>query len=233
MLGRTAALLVLASLALPACGSQEEDAEPVAPLVDRKKETRQRPPDLPPGFERHVSRRAGLEFGRPPGWKVTKRGDATLLIAPDELVVMSLSADRTDEAVAADAEQLAVDTFAALEGYKGKLKPSTPRKWGHPYEAYQVRGDAVAKKTNVRQRVRVFVLEREGRTVVTAVIAENSKEKAPDEVRQAYQALRTLRTRPPAEPRKRSKRPEQERSGQERKRSDRSGSESQRSGRSG
>jgi hypothetical protein len=219
-----ALLFALACLALQACGSEEEDAEPVAPVVDRKKETRQRPPELPRGFERHVSRRNGLEFGRPPGWKVTKRDSATLLIAPDELVVMSLSADRSDAAVAADTEQLAVDTFAALEGYKGKLKPSTPRKWGHPYDAYQVRGEAVAKKTDVRQRLRVFVLEREGRTVVTAVIAENSKEKAPDEVTQAYQALRSLRTRPPAEPRQRSKR-----SGSDR--SERSGSE--RSGRSG
>lgn len=232
MLCRTPVLfLAMVCIALPACGSEEEDAEPVAPVVDRKKETRQRPPDLPPGFERHVSRHNGLEFGRPPGWKVTKRGSATLLIAPDELVVMSLSADRTDEAVAADTEQLAVDTFAALEGYKGKLEPSKPRKWGHPYEAYQVRGDAVAKKTDVRQRLRVFVLEREGRTVVTAVIAENSKEKAPDEVRQAYQALRTLRTRPPAEPRKRSKRSGSDRPKSERKRSN--GSGSQRSGRSG
>lgn len=232
MFRRTPALLVgLACLALNACGSEEEEAEPIAPVVDRKEETRQRPPELPRGFERHVSRHNGLEFGRPPAWKVTKRGDATLLIAPDELVAMSLSADRTDEAVAADTEQLAVDTFAALEGYKGKLNPSTPRKWGHPYEAYLVRGEAVAKKTDVRQRLRVFVLEREGRTVVTAVIAENSKERAPDEVRQAYQALRTLRTRPPIEPGKRSKRSGADRSGSEQDRSDRSGS--QRSGRSG
>jgi hypothetical protein len=189
-------VLAAACLALPACGSDDEDAEPVAPVVDRKEETRQNPPKLPQGFERHVSRGNGLEFGRPPGWKATRRGSATLLIAPDKLVVMSLSADRTDEAVAADTEMLAVDTFAALEGYERRLDPSEPRKLGHRYEAYQVRGDGVAKKTGVRQRLRVIVLEREGSTVVTAVMAENSKEKAPDEVKQAYQALRSLRTRP-------------------------------------
>jgi hypothetical protein len=192
----TAVLAVLGCLALAACGSEDEDAEPAAPVVDRKEETRQGLPKLPQGFEPYRSRHNGLEFGRPPGWKATRRGDATLLIAPDKLVVMSLAADRSDAAVAAETERLALDTFVALEGYRGKLKPSKPRKFGHPYEAYQVRGDARSKKTGVPQRLRVIVLERHGRTVVTAVIAENSKEKASDEVKQAYQALRTLRTRP-------------------------------------
>jgi hypothetical protein len=191
-----ALLALLVSLALPACGSEEEDAEPIAPVVDRKEETRQGLPKLPRGFEAYRSRYNGLAFGRPPGWKATRRGRATLLIAPDELVVMSLAADRSDAAVATDTERLAVDTFAALEGYRGKLKPSEAHKFAHRYEAHQVRGDARSKRTGVPQRLRVIVLEREGRTVVTAVIAENSKEKAPDEVRQAYQALRTLRTGP-------------------------------------
>ena len=197
MLRVTPALLaVLACAALPACGAEDEDAEPIAPVVDRKPETRQDLPELPRGFEPYRSRAHGLAFGRPPGWKATRRGPATLLIAPDELVVMSLSADRSDEAVSSDIEGLAVDTFAALEGYRGKLKPSKPRKFAHRYAGYQVRGDARAKKTGVPQRLRVIVLEREGRTVVTAVMAENSKEKAPDEVKQAYQALRSLRTGP-------------------------------------
>ena len=42
----------------------------------------------------------------------------------------------------------------------------------------------------------MIVLEREGAAAVTAVIAENAKERAPAEVRQALQALRTVRTRP-------------------------------------
>jgi hypothetical protein len=191
-----ALLVLLVSLALPACGSEEEDAEPIAPVVDRKEETRQALPKLPRGFEAYRSRYNGLAFGRPPGWKATRRGRATLLIAPDKLVAMSLAADRSDAAVATDTERLAVDTFAALEGYRGKLEPSEPRKFAHRYEAHQVRGDARSTRTGVAQRLRVIVLEREGRTVVTALIAENSKEKAPDEVRQAYQALRTLRTGP-------------------------------------
>ena len=59
-----------------------------------------------------------------------------------------------------------------------------------------MRGEGVSASTGVPQRLRVVVLEREGATVVTAVIAENAKEKAPAEVKQALEALRTLRTRP-------------------------------------
>jgi len=188
---------LLVCLALPSCGSDDEDEQPAPPVVERRKETRQDLPKLPSGFEPYLSRANGLEIGRPPGWKATERGSATLLIAPDKLVVMSLSADRSDGAVEANTETLAVDTFAVLEGYRGKLKPSKPRRFGHRYDAYQVRGDARARKTGVPQRLRLIVLEREGATVVTAVMAENSKEKAPDEVKQAYQSLRSLRTRPP------------------------------------
>jgi hypothetical protein len=43
----------------------------------------------------------------------------------------------------------------------------------------------------------VIALEREGTSLVIAVIAENAKEKAPAEVRQALETVRTLRTRPP------------------------------------
>jgi hypothetical protein len=42
----------------------------------------------------------------------------------------------------------------------------------------------------------MIVLRRKGAVVMTAVIAENSEVKAPAEVDQAIEALRTLRTRP-------------------------------------
>jgi len=185
--------LAIASAVLAGCGS---DGEPAPPDVVRKIETAEELPKLPRGFEPYVSRVNGLEFGRPPGWRAAERGIATLLTAPDKLVVMSLSADRTDEALAGDPKTLAVRTFAALEGYEGKLDPSEPRRFKHRYDAFQVEGEGVAASTGVRQRLRVVVFVREGTTVVTAVIAENAKEKAPAEVHQALETLRTLRTRP-------------------------------------
>jgi hypothetical protein len=194
MFRRQGALAALAlALALGACGSDDQ-AE--APEVQRQAETVDELPKLPRGFEPHVSRINGLALGRPPGWKATERGVATFLIAPDELVVMSLSADRSDEALAGDPETLALRTFGALEGYEGELDPSEPTRFRHKYDAFEVEGPGVSVETGVRQNLRVIVLEREGSTVVTAVVAENAKEKAPAEVRQALESLRTLRTRP-------------------------------------
>jgi hypothetical protein len=194
MLRAPLAILALA-VALAAVGCGEDEAE-APPEVPRKPETVDKLPKLPRGFEEEISRVNGLAFGRPPGWKVSERRTATLLRAPDELVVMSLSADRTDEAVGAEPRELAVRTFQVLEGYKGDLDPSEPKPFKHPYEAFEVRGEGVAAATGVPQRLRVIVLKREGMTVVTAVIAENAREKAPFEVDQALEVVGTVRTRP-------------------------------------
>lgn len=187
-----AAFLALA-LALTACGS---DDEPTAPEVEQKVETAEELPKLPRGLKPYLSRVNGLAFGRPPGWEVTEKGVGTFLTAPDQIVVMSLTADRTDEALVGDPRVFAGLTFSALEGYEGQLDPSEPKPFKHRYEAFEVRGEGVAASTGVPQRLRVVVLEREGTTVVTAVIAENAEETAPAEVKQALDALRTLRTRP-------------------------------------
>jgi hypothetical protein len=194
MFRRSSPLAVIAlALALAACGS---DDEPQAPEVQREVETVEDLPKLPRGYERHISRTNGLALGRPPGWKANEKGVATFLTAPDELVVMSLSADRSDEAISTDPGTLAAQTFSALRGYEGELDPSDPAPFKHRYDASRVEGRGVSADTGVRQNLSVIVLVREGSTAVTAVVAENAEEKAPAEVRQALESLRTLRTRP-------------------------------------
>jgi hypothetical protein len=187
------AALVILALAVAGCGS---DDSPAAPAVDRKTETIDPLPKLPPGFEPHISHVNGLAIGRPPGWTAKEVGTTTVLTAPDKLVVMSLLADRTTEQLAADPSVLVVRTFHVLEGYEGALDPSEPKRFEQPYEAFEVKGTGVSTQTGVRTRLRVVVLEREGVALVTAVIAENAKVGAPAEVVQALEALRTLRTRP-------------------------------------
>lgn len=192
----TASLIAIlaAPVLLIACGSSEEPLDPEVRLVE---ETADPLPRLERGYQPYVSRSRGLAFGRPPGWEARELDRAVELRAPDGLVVVSLSADRTSEALAANPQGFPGRVFAALEGYEGTLDPSEPRPLKHRYEAVQVTGRGVAAENGLEQALRVIVLRRKGVAVVTAVIAENAKIGAPAELRQALEMVATLRTRPP------------------------------------
>ena len=166
--------------------------------MERKKETADKLPKLDRGWEKFVNSRAGVAFGRPPGWSAKKKGAVTTLTAPDELVSATIAIDRTDDALRGDPKTFATQTAKLLRGYKKPLDPGKAKPFGHEYEGAIVEAKGVAKRSGVRQRVQVIVLERKGVAVVTAVIAENAERAtAGAEAKQALEAVRTLRTRPP------------------------------------
>lgn len=186
-------LCLLAAALLGACGS--DDPEP-APRAGRTVETAHELPKLPRGWTPYANAAAGFALGRPPGWAVQGEGIVARLTAPDELVAMTLSADRTSEALALEPGDYATQTLAALEGYERPLEPSAARPFPHRYEAAQTHASGVAAGSGVRQDVRVVVIRRAGLATVTAVMAANAKRAPAAEVADALQALRTLRTRP-------------------------------------
>lgn len=153
-------------------------------------------PDLPSGWELHVNRAAGFALGRPPGWAVRDSGIATRLVAPDQLVVVTITADRTDEALELDPSDFARQTIAALGGYEETLEPSKSRRFEHRYQAAEARGEGVAAGSGVRQEVRAFVIRRADLAVVTAVLAANAERAPKAEIADALRAVRTIRTRP-------------------------------------
>lgn len=185
-------LLVFVIAGLTACGS---DGGPQAPDVVRTEETAGKLPKLPRGFEPYENRTTGVAFGRPPGWKVTEKNVLTVIRAPDELVVTSVAVDRTDEALAEKPRSLAVETAKLLPGYRKPLRPTKPEPFAHPYAGAAVEAEGVATD-GLEQRVKVIVLKREGAAVVIAVVAENAEVGAPAEVRQALDAVASLRTQP-------------------------------------
>ncbi|HYH62548.1 MAG TPA: hypothetical protein VD766_11840 [Solirubrobacterales bacterium] len=188
----------MATAVLAGCGEKEEPAlESLGPAVERKKETFDQLPGLARGYEKFENRDAGIAFGRPPGWKAKAKGSATTLTAPNELVVVSFSVDRTDEALALAPKNFAEQTATALGGFKDPLATSKPKPFKHRYEGAVVEGKGVAERTGVGQTVKVIVLERTGVALVTAVIFENRERKTGDEVGQAEKSIGTLRTRPP------------------------------------
>ena len=186
-------LSLLAAALLSACGS--DDPEP-APGGERAVETAHELPKLPRGWTPYANAAAGFALGRPPGWAVRGEGIVTRMTAPDELVIVTISADRTGEALELDPGAYATQTLAALEGYKRPLEPSNPRPFPHRYEAVEARSSGVAAGTGVHQDVRTVVIRRDGLAVVTAVLAANAERAPAAEVTAALKALRTLRTRP-------------------------------------
>lgn len=207
-------LSVVAVVALAACGS----ADP-APTTTREVETAEALPELPRGWNPYINRAAGFTLGRPPGWAASEDGSATLFRSPDELVAMTISADRTDEALALPLARYATRTALALPGLKDVdlREPETFK--GH-YEGVSVKGNGRLIKSKLLERLQVIVLRRNGIVTITAVIAANAGEAqlnsnveaGPDcgtypilcrvraEVDQAIEAVRTLRSRPVSAP---------------------------------
>ena len=191
---RLVLLAVVAGL-LPGCGSDDAAPEP----VERKDEKADKLPKLERGWEEYVNADAGIAFGRPPGWAAKDPGAVTTMTAPDELVSLTVTVDRTNDALGGEPAAFAAQTAELLPGYRKALEPGKAKRFDHPYDGAIAEAEGVAKKSGVRQRVRVIVLERKGVAVVTAVIAENAQEAAAKaEAEQAQDAIGTLRTRPPA-----------------------------------
>ncbi len=191
-----AAILITFVAAFAAgCGSADD---PAAPQIYPVREATDPLPRLPRGFEPYLSFSRGLHFARPPGWRVRERSRSIELRAPDGLVVLSLSVDRTDEALQEDLKTFPGRVFSVLSGYAGRLDPSEPRAFRHAYEAFAVEGHGVAAKNGLEQNLRVIALRHDGVAVITAVLAENAKLTTRSEARDALEILASMRTRPPA-----------------------------------
>ena len=186
------ATMLAAVIALPGCGSG--DSEPTT-TVERKEEKAEQVPELPRGWEEYVNQAQGFALGRPPGWAASENGGATQFLAPDELVAMFVSADRTDEALAVSPEEYATRTMVALDGFD-EVDPGEPKKFKGHYDGAVIDGTATASGSGVKQNLKVIVLQRKGVVSVTAVIASNAKQDSEGETDQAVEAVRTLRTRP-------------------------------------
>ena len=186
---------VVAGLIAAGCGS---DDGPVPAPVERKEETADKLPALDRGYEEFLNSDAGVAFGRPPGWSAEDKSAVTTLTAPDGLVSATITIDRTDDALGGDPQAFAIQTAELVPGYSKALDPGKAKRFDHAYEGAIAEAKGVAKKSGVRQRVRIVVLERKGAAVVTSVIAENAERNAGAEAKQALEAIRTLRTRPPA-----------------------------------
>jgi hypothetical protein len=194
--------VALAAVALAALGvgcGEREEPEPTTP-VERAEQV----PKLPEQWSVIKVPDQGFELGKPPGWKrgkacLAKRdspGTATVLCSPDKLLTLSISADRTGDALEITPEEFATRTMAALSGnYRTPLDPGEPKRFPGHYPGVEVSSSGKAAG-GVRQDVSVIVLRRDNVAVFTAVIASNAAKATRQHTEFAERALRALRSQP-------------------------------------
>lgn len=196
-----AAAVAIAPLAAAAgCGGDEQTT-----TTATAPETPEHVDELPTGWKVVRNPQLGFEMGRPPGWpegrdclrKGADPGTATVMCSPDELVTLSVSADRTDEAFEIEAGEFAERTMTGLgDSYQDGLDPREPKPVEGHYDGAAVTAHGTAAATGVDQNVTVVVLRRDSVANFTAVIAANADKPTDPAVKLAERALRTLRSQP-------------------------------------
>jgi hypothetical protein len=169
-------------------GSEAEAPEPRAETVDPL-------PKLPDDWKRYVNHREGFAIGRPPGWKAERRPKVTLLRSPDRLVAVSISADRSPQAVEISLRDYAPQVVEALRGFEN-LKPGEPRFFEHRYQGVRVSATARARDSDIRQRLIFIGLRRDRLVTYGVLIARNAEHDSGFYGSQAIRMVRTLRGRP-------------------------------------
>ncbi len=192
---RSALLVVAAIVALVWAGCGDADGDEPQPPA-RPPETVDRVPDLPARWKVHVNGADGFAFGLPPGWKADDRSGSTLVRSYDRLVAVSITADRTNDALDTPLEPFATRALVTLPGFEDQLEPGETRRFEHRYQGVAVAGTGTAVKSGVRQRLKLIVLRRDSLVTFTVVIAANRSEAAGASEAIAERLVRTLRSRP-------------------------------------
>ncbi|MGI8460100.1 MAG: hypothetical protein ACR2OC_00485 [Solirubrobacterales bacterium] len=177
-----------AALVLASCGNEESADEP------RPVETADVVPDLPPGWSVERNADAGFAIGVPPGWQARNEGISMTLRSPDRLVAATVVADRSDEAIEAQLDELAETTITAVAGIRD-LEPGDTRKFGHRYEAVAIEAKGVGGKRDIRQEFLLVVVRREDLATFTVLVAGNAEQDTNGYDTDIERMIRSLRSR--------------------------------------
>jgi len=219
--GRILIVLLAALLMAGAagCGSDEESPSTTTSSTDTSSTTSSgevpedpaeipdEPAKLPKGWSEEDNPTAGFTFGLPPGWSArpTEGGQGSVITSPDELIVMTITADRTtgalelplDEFATRTAEALGSDVVGADRFEDLFVTDPAPFKVDEGYEAEAVRASGTSSKTGVEELVFVVVVRRPDVASYVVISRENAEQKSKVVSRDDVKLIvRSLRGRP-------------------------------------
>ena len=161
-------ICALAVVALAAGGCGGDDSS------DGPEESADKPARPDPGWRTVRNAEAGFTISVPRRWSAGVERGATLIRSPDELVVITLAADRSQSARDLEPETYARRTLAALPGFEGSVDESPPVR-PSPYRNARVDGVGSVETSRRPQRLTVVAFTRPGRVTYAAVIFRNPR----------------------------------------------------------
>jgi hypothetical protein len=166
------AVAAIAAVGISQIGGDEDAPEPSpAPPL----ETADALPALPRGWKKAVNPAGGFAIGVPPGWSVKSGGAKTTLKAPGSPVVVSITADRTGEALEADLQAYATGVASRLQPDRVPVPLADPPAPRDP--AYQSAGATTAANTAGKggeRRIEVIVVRRTAIAAFPVLVASDA-----------------------------------------------------------
>ena len=135
----------------------------------------------------------------PRSWSAATKRGATLIRSKDELVAVTIAADRSDKGKDTEPAAYARDVIAALPGFEGAVGVKDAPIAGSPYETATAEGSGTVETSGVGQRIEVAALHRPRQVTYTAVIFRNARARPVPGRASVARMLRTFRAQPPAE----------------------------------
>ena len=186
---RSRTLPVLAALLLAAgCGGGDD--------TKTEKEHADAPARPPSGWKTVRNRAAGFTLSVPKSWTARVKSAATVIRSKDKLLVITVAADRGDEAQELSAGDYAKRTLEALPDFEGSVLPGAHRVRGSPYRSARVDGAGSLKTSKRVQRITVVAYKRPDQVTYALVAFSNRKVPASFFEARLRRTLRSFRAQP-------------------------------------
>jgi hypothetical protein len=165
---------------------------------ERPVEKADKPVEPPARWRTVENEAAGFTIAAPRAWTAATKRGATLIRSKDELVAITLAADRSSAGRDTEPAGYARDVIAALPGFEGDVTVKDSDVAGSPYETAIAEGSGTVKTSGVAQRIEVAAFQRPRQVTYSAVIFRNARARPVPGRATVARMLRSFRAQPPS-----------------------------------